>query len=86
MLFFPRLDRELHILVLTYTVYHLFIIKLDYDAQINIVDLENNSKNVVSLGELPMLQVKFIFENLIIATGHSYSPTIIGVDKSSGKW
>ena len=71
---------------MTYAVYCLFIIKLDYDAQINIIDLKNNSKNVVNLGELPMLQVKFIFENLIIVTGHNYSPIIIGVDKTSGKW
>lgn len=51
-----------------------------------IVNLENNKKEVLSLGELPMLQVKFITEGLIVATGHNYAPIIVGIEKSSGKW
>ena len=51
-----------------------------------VVDLDKVSKEVISLGELPMLQVKFISDNLIITTGHNYSPIIIGVQKTSGKW
>ena len=33
-----------------------------------------------------MLQVKFVTESLLITTGHNYSPTIFGLEKSSGKW
>lgn len=33
-----------------------------------------------------MLQVKFISDNLIIATGHTYTPIILGAEQSPGKW
>lgn len=57
-----------------------------HDANLTLVNLENNEKEVISLGELPMLQLKFISDNLIISTGHNYSPIVIGTDKSTKKW
>ena len=33
-----------------------------------------------------MLQVKFINDCLIVATGHNYSPIVVGKDNSSEKW
>ena len=50
------------------------------------MNLEKNAKDVLSLGELPMLQLKFITDNLLITTGHNYSPIAFGIEKSSGKW
>ena len=66
--------------------YHINLLFLAQDAKITIINLEKNSKDVISLGNLPMLQVKFISDNLLITTGHNYSPIVLGAEKSSGKW
>ena len=57
-----------------------------YDAKLNIINLESKEKEVLSMGDFPMLQVKFIAEGLIVTTGHNYSPIVVGIEKTSGKW
>lgn len=83
---FQILEKKLHILVITHACKLFTNIFIAQDANITIVNLENGSKQNVSLGELPMLQVKFISDDLLITTGHNYSPIILGAEKSSGKW
>lgn len=68
----------------TFKFIYTCLIVLAYDANLTIVDLESKVKDVVSLGDLPMLQIKFLSENLIVTTGHNYSPIVIGM--ASDKW
>lgn len=59
---------------------------LAYDGNMIVIDEAKKEANSVFLGDLPMTKLKFLSETMILTTGHKYSPSMIGFDKSAGKW